>query len=104
MLLPYPFLDKCPFYTQYKRCRTRVFLCGRSFLTYFRKVTRAEEASNDRNCVKMVVVHQIHVNTGSFVGSGTGDKFVAQSGADHYHTYPEHFFKCLHIVQNRWSI
>ena len=72
--------------------------------TVLTKVIRAKQPSNARDGVIMVIIYQIHVDTRSFVGTGTGNELVAQSGADHHHANSEHFFKRLDIVQTRRSI
>ena len=73
-------------------------------LNIFTEIVGAKESSNARDRVKMFIIYQIHVDTGSFVGTGTDDELVAVSGTDHHHAYFEHFFKRLYIVQTGRSI
>ena len=70
----------------------------------FTEIVGAKRSSNARDGVILIIIHQIHVDTRSFVGTGTGNELVAQSGADHHHANSEHFFKRLYIVQTRRSI
>ena len=51
--------------------------------------------------MKMTIVHQVNLDTGSLGGARTSDKFVAQSNAHHHHSGVQDFFKRLYIVQTR---
>ena len=53
--------------------------------------------------MKMTIVDQVNVDTGSLIGARTSDKFVAQSSAHHHHSGVQNFFKRLYIVQTRGS-
>ena len=92
------------FYKQYMTYCTDDILDYCSVLNIFTEIVGAKKSSNARDRVKMVIIYQIHVDTGSFVGAGTPDALVAVSGTDHHHAYFEHFFKRLYIVQTRRSI
>ena len=54
--------------------------------------------------MKMTIVDQVNVDTGSLVGARTSNKFVAQSSAHHHHSAVKDFFKRLYIVQTRGSV
>ena len=53
--------------------------------------------------MKITILDQVNVDTGSLVGARTSNKFVAQSSAHHHHSGVQDFFKRLYIVQTGWS-
>ena len=49
--------------------------------------------------MKMTIVDQVNVDTGSLVGARTSNKFVAQSSTHHHHLGVQDLFKRLYIVK-----
>ena len=58
-----------------------------------------KEAGYVGDGMKMTIVDQVNVDTGSLVGARTSNKFVAQSSAHHHHLVVQDFFKRLYIVK-----
>ena len=54
---------------------------------FFAEVAVAEESSDARDGVEVVIVYQVEVDTGSLIRTGTGDKLITQSSTDHHHAH-----------------
>ncbi len=68
------------------------------------KVSGTEESRDIRYGVKMVVVHEIDVDTRSWIFIGTGNEFITESGADDHHADIQDLFEDRYVVQTGRTI
>jgi hypothetical protein len=62
------------------------------------EIHRSEEASNAGNGVKVVVDHEVQVDTWTLVLTWASYELVSQSGTDNYHAHSQQFFKHLYVI------